>query len=611
MFQKLMSHFSAFSSSVSFCLSLSWQTSKKYTCLRLICNLATPLLAVLLSFLGKCVIDLLSGDIRPACPVFSLALLAALSFFVSVIRVLIRKILQYIQSMHNEIIGNKLSLYMIDWAGQADLEHFDNPDYYDRLTSCMCDTPVIANLVWNVLSALSSLVSFLFIFFLLGNTNFLYSILMVCVAVPASLADLHYTKLMYRLKLDQTNGERQKSYMQNLAVDRRFSQSLRLYDAFSYIKEKYQRIFNELFAERRLIMRKQRTWTSILECLPEIALAGISFDLSRRVLEGHRTLGDYSLYIGLLSQLWSSIFILSGALMQIFDNQLKISNLKSLSRYRSRIDNTGALNLTKISSIEFEHVTFTYPGTATAVLNDVSFSIKEGEIVALVGLNGSGKSTLIKLLLRLYDVDQGSIRINGINIREYQINSLRENFSVYFQNDPCYSLTLRENISIANIRHPVDDSSILDSFEKSGAQDVLNLAANGLDTPLTRLFDRDGLELSGGQFQKLALARTFYRHHTALILDEPSSNLDPQAEQDFFDRLLVFARGKTVLFTSHHLTNALLADRVVVLENGQVLEDGTNNDLLQGSGRYAELVRCQQRRYYSQNEEHTDAGCTN
>ena len=184
-----------------------------------------------------------------------------------------------------------------------------------------------------------------------------------------------------------------------------------------------------------------------------------------------------------------------------------------------------------------------------------------------------------------------------MDIRNYTIRSLRQSFSVYFQDDPSYSFDLRENVSIADAERMEGDAAITRAIEDSGAGDILDKAPAGLDTFLTRLFDREGIELSGGQYQKLALARTFYRRHSALILDEPSSNLDPRAEHQLFERLRSFAQGKTVLFTSHRLTNVVLADRIVVLEHGEILEDGTQQELLAKNGRYAELFRYQQEQY--------------
>ena len=200
-------------------------------------------------------------------------------------------------------------------------------------------------------------------------------------------------------------------------------------------------------------------------------------------------------------------------------------------------------------------------------------------------------------MLRLYDVDSGAIEINGINIKEYSIQKLRRNFSVYFQNANNFYFTVRDNISIADRDQNADDEMIIQAIADSGAKEVLEKAPKGLDTMLSRLFDNEGLELSVGQQQRFALARTFYRQHSMLILDEPTSSLDPRAEHDLFKTLDKLTDGKTVLFISHRLTNVNLADRIIVMEKGRIIEDGTKADLLAHKGRFAELYRYQQERY--------------
>jgi ABC-type multidrug transport system fused ATPase/permease subunit len=283
--------------------------------------------------------------------------------------------------------------------------------------------------------------------------------------------------------------------------------------------------------------------------------------------------------------------------MQIYDNRLMIENFRSLDSFENQVLDEGEAGLGMVESVEFEHVSFKYPLTAQTVLEDVSFKIVKGKKTAFVGLNGSGKSTMIKLLLRMYDPDKGTIRINGMDIKEYALASLRSQFSCYFQDMPNYCFSLRENFTVSDEGLPGGDAKIIEALKDSCGSDILDKANGSLDTDLFRVFDPNGIELSGGQHQKLALARAIFRRHSALVLDEPSSNLDPMAEHGIFNSLRKLTEGKLTIFTSHRLSNISLADRVIVMEGGRVIEDGTQEELLRNGQRYAELFNYQRDKY--------------
>lgn len=587
-------------SSIAWCLSLCWRASKWYTITRVAVGVLTPLFAILGAFIGKHVIDLLAGQSafnrEPRVLMFLLLGLLA----VALVRMLVQRAEQYCQAMHEDILSGRLSLIIMERALQADLEYFDNPAYHDKLTAANSDSYGIIYIIWNVMSSISAAISFLGVFLVLWQVSVFYGVFMLAASLPSSIIAARYTKLLYMLTLEQINGQRQMSYVQSIATDRLHAQDLRLFNAGVKLKDKYRRLWDALFANRRTAMRKRALLTGLLECLPEAVVAWIGIDIALRVLAGTATVGDYSLYIGLAAQLWGAISMLSSSVINIYDNQMKIENFEAIETFKNHVLDEGAIELKQVDTIAFEGVYFTYPGTQYQALRDVSFALHKAEKLALVGLNGSGKSTVIKLLLRMYMPDCGVIRINGIDIQEYTMASLRANFSCYFQDMRNYSFTLEENFTIADDGRGDFEAEAKSSLLSADCGDILGRAekaGKGLNASLTRFFEPDGIELSGGQHQKLALARALFRRHTALILDEPSSNLDPKAEHTIFEALSALTEGKMAIFTSHRLSNVFLADRIIVLEKGTVIEDGTQEELLNNPKRYAELYRYQQEKY--------------
>lgn len=584
-------------SSLIWCLSIAWKTSKFYTIIQIGSQILTPLFAILSSFLGKYLINLLAGTWAVSNSIRTLVILSFALLLIAFGKVSMDKLTQYSQSMQGELIRNSIAISMMNRALTSDLAYFDNSSYYDKYLSTFHDSFAIANIFWSALTCISAFVSFILVFIVLAQANVLYGLLMLIAAIPASIISANYTKIVYGLSLEQINSERQLNYFQSISIDRRYAQDLRLFGIAENLKNRYSRLWEKLFSKRQQTTRKGSLYTALLTILPEIVIIFIGFDIAINVLGKTASVGDYVLYTGLVGQLWGSISQLSTSIMLIFDNNLRIENIKSLDNYKNHVNDIGVRKLDRVKIIEFDHVKFSYPGSNKVTINDVSFLIKPGEKTALVGLNGSGKSTLIKLLLRMYDLDSGSIRINGADIREYSLTALRSNFSVYFQEMQNYCFSLRENFTISDETHPDSDSAIITSLEESCCVDIPKRATRGLETGLSKFLDPDGLQLSEGEQQKLALARSFFRRNTVLILDEPSSNLDPKAEHEIFNSLRELTNNKITLFTSHRLSNVFLADKIILLENGQILEEGSQEQLLRNNKRFAELFHYQQEKF--------------
>ena len=253
-------------------------------------------------------------------------------------------------------------------------------------------------------------------------------------------------------------------------------------------------------------------------------------------------------------------------------------------------------------TIEFKDVCFSYPGNDRLVLKNVSFVLEPGTTTVLVGLNGAGKTTVIKLLTRLYDPTSGVILLDGVDIRKYDLNQLYEIYGTIFQDFGKYAVSAKENIYYGDINHDAEMDRIISSARRSGASDYIEKLPRQYDTPLMKYFEDDGTELSIGQWQKLSVARAFYSDSDIMILDEPTASLDALAEQHIFQQFEELTQGKTSVFVSHRLSSATTADKIIVLEYGKVVEQGTHRELMKLEGKYFELFSTQAKRYLDENE---------
>jgi ABC-type multidrug transport system fused ATPase/permease subunit len=291
------------------------------------------------------------------------------------------------------------------------------------------------------------------------------------------------------------------------------------------------------------------------------------------------------------------IFLIIFSISNISENKIRIKDFREFNQWKSDVEDTGDLELQTIDSIHFCNVSFTYPGNENPTIKNMSFEIDARERVALVGINGAGKSTIVKLLLKFYDVTEGSILINGIDIKRFTQASLRRFFSVMFQDYANYAFTLRENIAISDIKSPSTADKVIEACKKSGVDEIYKDWEKGLNSYIYKEFEMDGKELSGGENQKVALGRTFYRDAEIIILDEPSSSLDPESEYKLFNKMIELCKDKGVILISHRLSNVILAEKILVIEDGKLIEQGTHSELINKNGRYASLFRYQAERY--------------
>lgn len=573
--------------SIGYCLKLAWNSSKFYTIVRLVGNFLLPIFSIATTYIVKVLLDLLALAEKPSENlIIRIALLLCLSFLLGISRSLIQRLASHATTIQNNTIQNTISLSILDKAISADISLYDNAQFYDKFSAARTDSFSLSNILWNVLDLISAFLSLVSSFLILSQTSILYAICITVLIIPSTIANQYYTRKLYLNDLDQMNNQRRKDYLFFLGSTKEYAQEIRCWDLKNFIKKKYTALWDFIIQTKKKLSFHQAIIVFAFSVLPEAAIYIFSIQIAWRILEGSLTLGDYSFYTGMMAQILSSTMVVISCLSSIYANKLKIENLRNFDQYLRYTIKSGNQKISKIQKIEFNHVSFHYPDTENDVLTDVSFSITAPEKVVLVGKNGVGKSTILKLLLRLYDVSDGEILINGRKIQEYNLEDLHHCFGIYFQNSPNFAFTLLENVLLNQAPTPEIQRKIKNLFISCNANDILQRVDQNLDTYLTRMFSDTGIELSEGQHQKLAVIRAFSQDASCYILDEPSSSLDPETEYKIFQCLADVCSGKCVILTSHRLSNIQLADRILVLSEGKIIEQGTKRELLQKENSY-------------------------
>lgn len=583
---------------IKFCLRSAWKSSKTYTILRVFIKVLLPIATLLMSYISASITNTLAGQKNSDRPERTFLILMLLLVGMKVLSMILNKVHSFIAQNHNELLDNDINLSIMDVCNKSDLEMFDNPLYYDRLELARRDSQSIVNILWSVLDFVCAALSFLSIFIVVCSKERIFALVITVSIIPTTIISHYFTKKNYSLRIKQTNEEREKYYYAAISTEKSYSQIIRINNMGDWLKKKYHDLWRKLFLQRKALYQKNYIFETVVNIIPEFVVIGALISIGMKVFHEDYLIGDYVLYTGLFSQLYSQITLTIENAMTIYDNKMKIENILAFNNTPNTIF-SGECPLESIDSIEFRNVCFRYPASDVDVLSSVSFKINKGEKIALVGVNGSGKTTLLKLMLRFYDPTYGEILINGMNIKSYKIDDIRSCVDCYFQNSINLPFSLRKNINIRN-EEKLDrniDADIGLSMEQAHAKDILLQSEGDLSRHISRLFSKTGMELSEGQHQKIAIARVFYSNKQFVLFDEPSSSLDPEAEDHVFKSIEKLFYGKTVFFTSHRLTNLFLADRIIVLEDGKIIESGTKNELLNMEKRFFDLYHYQAEKF--------------
>lgn len=573
------------------CIKIIFKISPPAFIIQFLSKMALPINGIIMAYLMKCILNFLVYDM-PERQYKKIILFLFFYFFIKIMDVTLRSVTDLAEEIENMRLQKYIGDRIVESCTKLDIEMFDDVESYNEIQFVQNNYNSISSIVWRFLEITASVISFIIICIVASKRMYLYAIVIILACIPAGISKISYTKKFYSLTVGQLSDERRTDYMLSLVTSKYYAQEIRLYDLKNYIQEKYDFVWRRLFNERKGVLQNSCRNSIFLLILPEVSFFLIMLHVTKSIIRGTMLIGDYSLYLAVITQIWGGITRIIYNIDSIDRENYKVNFFMDFLKRKSNIPD-GDMNIKQIERIEFIDAYFKYPFSNEYTLKGLDMKINNGDKIAIVGENGAGKSTIIKLLLRYYDLDSGQILINGYDIKKYRIEELRSCFGLYFQNGENYAFTLKENIIISDLgKH--EDSGIEDAIRISGIQKIINEKRLKMDSYISKLFDEDGVELSGGQNQKLALCRTIYRNSQILIFDEPSAALDPKAEHDFFENVRKMTYKKTVIYISHRLSNINMSDNIIVIDDGRKKEEGTLEELLKNKNKFFELYNYQQ-----------------
>ncbi|HEX9576182.1 MAG TPA: ABC transporter ATP-binding protein [Myxococcales bacterium] len=559
-----------------------------------------------MAWVGKLIVDAVvaaarSGDAAQRWHVLELvgieALLMALATAMSRGQSLLRDLMR-------ASLGNHVNTLILEKATTLELRHFEDADFYDKMQNARREAsnrPL--SMALETASLLQQLLILASYAVLLVRLSPWSVVLIVVASVPAFVAEAKFSGESFRLNTWRAPEGRRQNYLEWILTRDSHVKEVKLFNLGPLVLQRYRALFDKFYAEDRALALKKSAAGLVLGFVSLAAFYGAYAFMAVRAALGAITLGDLTLYLSVFRQSQSAIQSALASIGSLYEDGLFMSNLFAYldigtggEMPRSLPPATPAP--ARAQGIEFRGVSFRYPGTEKWVLRGVDLRLAPGEKMALVGENGAGKSTLIKLLMRLYDPTEGAILYGGVDLRDMDARDLRDRIGVLFQDFVRYQFSAKENIGVGWVPAIGDVKRIERAVDDGGARPVIDQLPQKLDTMLGGWFE-EGHELSGGQWQKIALARAFMRDSEVLVLDEPTAALDAEAEHELFGRLQELARERTAILISHRFSTVRRADRIAVLRDGRIEELGTHSELLARNGRYAHLFRLQASGYVS------------
>jgi ATP-binding cassette, subfamily B, bacterial len=581
---------------------LVWGTEPRYVVIIFLLRVLRAVVPLAVLWIGKLIVDeVVAAVTRGGASWERLGVLLGAEFIIAVLGEALSRGSALYESLLGDLFANRTSVDLMRHAAALDLEQFEDAELYDRLERARRQTVGRIALFSLVLSTLQDLVTLISLSVALAAYVPWLLVLLAVAVLPALLGETHFASLGYSLLYSWTPERRQLDYLRYIGASDVSAKEVKLFGLSPFLVDRYDRVSREFYEANRTLATRRSVVSTLLAAVGTIGYYAAYVVIIHLTVTGHRgpagvfTIGVLTFLAASFRQSRDLIQRTLLALSQIYEQSLYLDDLFSFFAIAPRIrSKPGAVPMPVPvrQGFVFEDVGFRYPNSERWAVRHLSFSLRPGERIALVGENGAGKTTLAKLLVRLYDPSEGRILLDGRDLRDYDVTSLRRHVGVIFQDFVRYDFLLRENIAVGNLEHRENLPAIEDAAERSLADTVAARLAGGYDQMLGRRFD-GGVDLSGGEWQKVALARAYLRDAELLVLDEPTAALDARAEYEVFLRFSELTAGKMAVLISHRFSTVRMADRILVLRGGELVEEGTHAELVARGGLYAELFGLQ------------------
>ena len=588
-------------------MAMVWQTSPSLTVGLLVLRVLRALLPVVSLYIGKLIIDdvvmLLQLPDRPATwqgwvesgHLRWLGILLLAEFALAVLSDGMARVIALLDGLLAEKVTNQSSVRLMEHAATLDLEDFEDAEFQDQLERARRQTSGRMTLLGQLFTQAQNIVTVTsFAAGLVFYSPWLILLLLVAL-VPGFLGEAHFNARTYTLDFGRTPERRELDYVRQTAASVETAKEVKIFGLHSFLIDRYRRLAADFYEANRRLALRLAGWGGLFTAIGTAGYYAAYAYIVWRTLEGAFSIGDLTFLAGSFLRLRGLLESLLTGLSSTAAQALYFNDLFSFFDVKPEI--LSPANALPFPSpirdgFVFDNVGFIYPGAERWAVRNLSFTLKAGEVVALVGENGAGKTTLVKLLTRLYDPDEGRILLDGRDLRDYDLEALRGSMGVIFQDFVRYNFSAGDNIAVGRIDARDDHARVARAASRSQADGVIEGLPGGYDQRIGKRF-KNGVELSGGEWQKIAIARAYMREAEVLILDEPTAALDARAEFEVFQRFKELSRGKTAILISHRFSSVRMADRILVLADGKVEAAGTHDELVAQNGRYAELFELQ------------------